>query len=657
MINQTKIAQIVKNRWSMQRNTMSPAFERNTTYTEMYESILRFDDAYPWDYKYVEPVIFQLLRTMMSRLNPENSRVSLLSRNSKVSQFRSKNQKVINWELSEMNKTMVFYNAILRGLIAGRSYISTGWHNQPATKIKTDIPGKDEFIFKDIMNRAVAKNVRFDDLIVGNLNDPNIDTQPYIIERIAMRFGDMLDDNKNDEFWVKKELDKIKAGKVFLSEIPEGYALNDEASSGMLNEEMYYRSQYVGLLKMTTLDGEVIYTLSEREGRDSVLNKNTTNEYWHGHYPYLSFAPFPMDDKFLSQGIVQPLEDLAVAISSSLNQFMTNARKAGNPMWISGSSAAQTPDWMFVNRPDGIIRVVGDTNQIRQAPINDTSALMSNLRNELSTVFEKSSSIASLYSSGVSGSSSQVNKTATGAKVIDANIDMNMQMLISLFGAQLLSGIGSHFLELNAQYITEEQEVRIDGSRESGFIKIRPEEVSANFDVVANPDNITKVSPVVRQASLLNLKATIDSEKNVQIDSKPIWKAILSSYPEIEEIDEDIIIDPEVQAENAIGAIERGITPVTTWNQNHKAIKKIVQFHMISNQDAISDEQLVMFTKYVDELTKWIDADKQIISMEQAENPALLPTNQDNIEQSVLQSTDPVKNMPQNIALQEAGQL
>lgn len=668
MTENKKIASLIKSRWNTLSSDNRDVLDRNATYTDMYKSILNFDEAYPWDYRIVDPAIFQLLRTMMSRLNPDNARVNLLARNQAAAEHRERNQQVLNWELSEMKKTMVFYYAILRGLLAGRSYLSTGWLYSPAIKIKSDITGKEEFALRDIVNRAFAKNIRFDDILIPNRNIPDIQEQPYILEHMALRFGEMLDDNKEKEMWIPSVLDNIKKKKMFISKIEGGFDLPSESTYGVKDEDQYIRNQYVGLIKMTTKDNDVFYTFDEK-GNDEIINKDTTNPYWHGHYPYLSFAPFPMDDDFYSQGIVQPLEDLEIALTSALNQYLTNARKAGNPMWIAGANAAQTPDWQFVNRPDGIIRVAGDANQIRQAPINDTSQLMTNLRNELSMLFEKSSSISSLYSSGVSTSgTSQINKTATGAKVIDSNIDINMQMLISLFGCQILAGIGEHFLELNAQYITEEQEIRISGEKDAGFIRIKPEEITANFDVIANPDTITKTSPVVRQASLLNLKSTMDAEKNLQLDSKPIWKAIFASYPEIEEVDEDIIIDPEVEAQKAIDAIEKGIEPTTNWNQNHKAIRKIIQFHLLSVQDSLSDEQVVMFTNYIDELTKWIDADKTVVTMEQQEmltdptaNPMMGASGQNidpnQIENSVLQSSDPIKNMPNNIAGQELGLL
>lgn len=670
-----KIAQLIQSRWTKLNGDYQEVFDRNATYTDMFRSILNFDDAYPWDYRLVDPAIFQLMRTMMARLNPDGARVDLFSRNSKVAEFREHNQKFLNWELSEMKKTLVFFNCIQRGLIGGRSYLGTGWLFEPAIVIKSDITGKKEFVMRDIVNRATARNIRFDDIVVPNRNLPFIDEQPYIIEHQVIRYGEMIDDNAKKEVWSKEWIKKIADKKMFVTHVDGGFDLPNDVDSvkGITKEDQFLRNQYVGLLKMSTKDGEVFYTFDGKGHGEDVLNVDTTNPYWHGHYPYLSFTPFPEDDEYFSQGIVQPLEDLTIALSSSLNQFLTNARKAGNPMWVAGASASQTPDWQFVNRPDGVVRVAGDANQIRKIEPTDTSNLMNNLRQQLSTLFEKSSSISSLYSSGVS-STSQINRTATGAKVIDANIDLNMQMLVSLFGAQILQGIGTHFLELNSQYVTEEQEVRISGDKGGQFIRLKPEETTANFDVVANPDTITKTSTVVRQAALLNLKSTMDGEKNIQLDAKPVWKAIFASYPEVEEIDEDIIIDPQVQAEEIIGTLEREIEPVIDWNMNHKAIRKIIQVYVMSNQDSMDDKKLKSFAKTTDELTKWIDADKIVVTMEQqAEalaNPAALPSglgnmtgengglpmiNEQQIEQSAMQSADPMKNMPNQVPLQDAG--
>lgn len=667
MTSDKTIASIIKSRWLRQSGDLQDVFDAVSTYYDMYRCVLNFDESYPWDYKLCEPAIFQLLRTMMSRLNPDNFRVQLEARNSKAFENRERNQQVLNWELQELKKTLLLYRAIFRALIAGRSYLSTGWLYEPAVKIMSDIPGRPETIMRDIMNRAIAKNLRFTDILPANRNIPDIEEQPYMLERQTIRFGDMLDENEfGKRKWKQDWLEKIAKKRMFTTKVEGGYDLPNEndIARGIGKEDQFLRNQYVGLIKMETKDGGVFYTFAEPNSTDEILNADTANPYWHGHYCYLSFTPFPEDEEFYPMGIVQPLEDLEIALSSSLNQYLTNSRKTGNPMWIAGQAASQTPDWQFVNRPDGIVRVAGDANQIRRVDPSDTSNLMTNLRQELATVFEKSSSISSLYSSGVS-TTSQMNKTATGAKVIDSNIDLNMQMIVSLLGAQVLQGLGTHFLELNAQYITEEQEVKITGERGVEFVKVKPEEITASFDVIANPDTITKTSPVVRQASLLNLKATVDAEKDVLIDKKPIWKAILSSYPEINEINDDIILEPDDIAGEAIEQILRGGEPEIKYNYDHKAIRKIVQFYLMSNQDSLDDEQVVAFTEYVDKLTQWIEADKTLLTMEAQENatnpaataPGTLPTGEQQIEQSVMEANNPIKNMPNNQVMQGQGLL
>jgi hypothetical protein len=243
------------------------------------------------------------------------------------------------------------------------------------------------------------------------------------------------------------------------------------------------------------------------------------------------------------------------------------------------------------------------------------------------TSFERTTSMSSLYSAGVgvSQSAGEINKTAGGAKIIDANIETNIQMLISLFGAMSLSRIGDHFLELNAQYITEEQEIKITGKKGIEFVKVPPSQITANFDCIANADTMLKISPVVRQAQLLNMKALADEEKTVQLDKKPIWKAIIDAFPEMDNVD-NIIIDPEDQASAAIESMLRGVLPEVDYNMDHKTIRMIIQVYMITNAEKLTPEQVKLFTTYVDEHTKYLESAKAVFTLMPPEVP-LAPTS------------------------------
>jgi len=646
-VEDKRIASIIKSRFDRLNSEQQPIFDDADTFYQMYKSAMEFDDAYPWDFQLVDPVIFSLIRAMMSRLNPENLRVDLQPTSSKAFLTKEKNQKILNWEMRELNKTMVFFYALFGGVLRGRSYLETGWKHEPAVKIITGTEEAPvEKVMRDIMNRADAKNIRFEDIFIPNRNEPDIQKQPYIIQRVAVRFGEMLDDNEHGEIWDKGHLETLKKGGYFSKKLPYGELLPDDKEDykNFSKAETFLRSQFVTMLKMQTIDGDVYYTLEDKD--DWLMNVNKTNPYWHGHYNILSWSPFPEDNEFFSMGMVQPLADLAIAMSSVLNQYLTNGRKAGNPMWIAGDAASQTPDWQFSNRPDGIVRVAGDVNQIRQVTTADTSGTALGMREHLSQTFEKASAMSALYSSGV-GSSGGVNKTAGGAKIIDANIDLNLQMMMSILSAQLLTKLGEHFLELNSQYITEEQEFKITGSRGVEFIKVRPEEVSANFEVYCNPDTITKTSPQVRQSALMNLKASADEEQQVVIDKRPIWKALVQSFPEIEGID-DIIIDPQSQAEEAINSLNKGVMPEIDHMTDFEKVRQMVQVYMLGNQDQMDDPTLELFVEYTDELTKWMKSKSQVASMLPPE-PAMIPTNERDLMLSMAEKGIPDGTQPATI--------
>lgn len=624
-MTQKQIAAIIRGRYTKLYEAHTPIFDRSEMYHQMYRSAMD-NDGWEWDYNLVDPLIFYLVRGMLSRLNPESFRVKLEARNEGDLANREINQQIVNWELQEMNKMLLFFKFLFRGLISGRAYIKTGWLHNKALEIKDK--GGQKKVMRDIVNRGYAKNLRFPDILVPNRNIPDIEEQPYIIERVMMRYGDMLDDNKNGEYWKNEYLEKIAKNKLFANtvdygiDLPQSDDVDGNVNQDKKKENKFLRSQYVSLLCMHTIDNEVYYIPEKNE--DWVLNKDMENPFWHGHYPYISWTPFPEDDEFFSMGIVQPVADLMIASTTTINQYLTNARKAGNPMWIAGTAASQTPDWMFVNRPDGIIRVVGDPNQVVPVRHQDTSETMIAMRREIMTSFERATGMSSFFMSGAAGGNTpQINKTATGARIIDSNIESNLQMLVSLLGSQAISKLGEHLLELNAQYITEEQQIKINERSGIKYVKATPEEITANFDVLATPDTMTKENPVVKQAQLLNLKSTIDAEKDVKFDKRPIWKSIFATYPEMDGV-EDVIIDPEQQAKDAITDLLNGVEPPIPITMDHKAVHQLVQVFMLSNPE-LDPEKLQMFTKYLDNLRKYIESAKILFSLEQP----LEPTNAD----------------------------
>jgi hypothetical protein len=637
-MNTKVIAEAIKKRFTTLRDSQQEIFDRVEQFKAMYRCQMEEDDAYPWEYQLTDPQIFPAVRAHLARMNPAEARVSLIGQNPN----REVNQQLVNWELNEILITQLMYKVMYSGFMTGHGYSKTGWFYKPALQVKTD---RGSVTMRSIQNRADAVFVRFNDLYIPNRNNPDISTQPYLIEHVNMRFGNMLDEQEQTEYWKADLLKKIREKKMFVTEIDYGEDLPEEDVS---DEDVLIRSQFVSMLRMTTLDGEEFWRLEDEV--DDLLNSKTENRYWHGHYDYLDFAPFPEDDEFFSMGIPHTIADLETAVSSTLNQLLTNARKAGNNMWVVSDDAKQIPDWMFTDRPNGVVRVKGDIRQYQRLDQSQTgTAELLNLRKELQTTVERTSGISSLYASGVASSPS-VNKTARGAEIIDNNIDQNLQLLISLFGAQYLKQMGEHFLELNQQYITEDQTFEITGKRgQYEYVQVSPDQISADFKVQASPERLLRSSPAVKLASLQNTISMLEGSKSITTNMKPMYEDLITETPGLENTDLDyVLIDPESKANEVIKAITEGYEPPESkWNDDHKAMMAIIQKDLIDHPE-YSQEQLAMFADYLSELKSWTEAKNGNLVVQPPPEPNLMPTDPQALAQSMSTQGDvnPAANLP-----------
>lgn len=653
-MNTVKIAETLKSRFSKLHSDQQRVFDRVEQFKAMYRCEMTPDESYPWDYQLTDPQIFPAIRAYLARMNPAEARVSLIGQG----ENREVNQQLVNWEMNEILITQFMYRIMYSGFMAGHGYGKTGWFYKPALKVKGD---KGDVQMRSVQNRADAVFVRFNDLFIPNRNIPEIDQQPYIIERVSIRYGDLLDDQEATGRWKPELIKKIGEKKQFTNQIDYGVDLINEDTD---KEDSISRGQYVSLLCMYTADAEEFWTLEK--GDNEVLNKDTDNRYWHGHFPYLDFAPFPEDDEFFSMGIPHTIADLEVALSSTLNQLLTNGRKAGNSMWLVGESGKQVPDWMFTDRPNGIVRVKGQIADYQRLDFNTSASNETlQLRSTLQNASEKTSGISSLYSSGVA-SSPDINKTASGAKIIDNNIDQNLQLIISLFGAQILKKTGEHFLELNQQYITDEQVIEVTGKHgQYDYVNVSPDQISADFKVKASAERLLKSSPAVKLASLQNTISMLEDQKSVKANVKPLYEELISETPGLEDIDpETIIIDPEKKSMEVCKAITENFEPPkSTWDDDHKAMIAIIQKHLIDNP--YPDDLLIKFKEYVDELNRWVQAkNPNLMNPPQPAQPGMLPTDPNALAQSLgnqapgVNPTDslPVQMTQDQLGIQAGGQ-
>lgn len=628
----TNLPDIIRRRYQKSKEISQGVFDKVEVNKNLYKGILNVDDTYEWDYSLVDPHVFPLVRNYLSRSNPTMSAIRLDVRRDTDYLVRQVNQSFVNWEVGELMATTLFYRMYFSAYLAGRGYIKTGWKYEKAIEIQE----KDEQgnvtrtkILRDITNRATAEFVRFNNILVPDRNQPDLQKQPFIIELIQQNVGEMLDENEYLEthgdkpYWDKKFLEKLKKSGV--TDKLLDYEM-ERATDADSDDELAYRAASVAMMCMHTADGKVFYM--PIEGEDKIVNTDTNNRYWHGHYPYIDFCPFPEDDEYFNVALVDIVGDLQIAATEVLNQTLTNIRQINNDMWVVGSAGAQTPDWAFRKRPDGVIRVMGDASQVQQIRTQDNTRPAILMGDTLGTKIEKAGGIGSLYSSGTAGNSS-INQTARGAQIIDQNIDTNMKMIIDLFGEQVLKKLGEHFLELNAQYVTEEQTFSVTGKRNvRELMTIKPEEINANFIVSVNTEKIQKQTPASRQASLQNSITVLQdiatrSQGAIQVDLTPAVEALIDATPEMENVG-DIVLTIDEKSKRDIGSIERGQMPEILIRDSHEDLITAANAHFVLHEAEYSEDIKNMFEEYVKTHMRYIQSRMETAMMVQQQQQQMM---------------------------------
>lgn len=620
----TNIADIIRRRYQKTKELSQGVFDKVEINKNLYKGVLNVDDTYEWDYSLVDPHVFPLVRNYLSRSNPSMNTLRLDVRRDTDYEVRQINQDFVNWEINELMSTTLFYRMYFSAYLAGRGYCKTGWKYEKAIEIQE----KDEKgnvtrvkVLRDITNRATAEFVRFNNILVPDRNNPLMHTQPYLFELIQQRVGDMVDENTYLEehgdkpYWDKNFLKKLKksgvTGKLLDYEM-------ERATDSDGGDDLAFKSATIPLMCMTTLDGEIFYMPIGDD--DTIVNLDRENRYWHGHYNYIDLCPFPEDDEYYNAALVDIVGDLQIAATEVLNQTLTNIRQINNDMWVVGSAGSQTPDWAFRKRPDGVIRVMGDAAQVQQIRTQDNTRQALLMAQELGNRIEKAGGIGSLYASGTAGNQ-QINQTARGAQIIDQNIDTNMKMIIDLFGEQVLKRLGEHFLELNAQYVTEEQSFSVTGKKGvRELMTISPDRVSANFIVSVNSDKIQKQTPASRQASLQNSITVLQniqtqSQGAVQIDLIPVVEALIDATPEMEDVG-DVIISIDEKAKRDADMLMRGQMPEILIRDAHEDL--IVAVNVNMGDIATQPEEIQQLLEdYVNKHMAYIKSQQEVAAMKQ----------------------------------------
>lgn len=609
-IKDSRYADITIRRLRKAQELSEDVFDKVEINRNLYKGYMQTDDRYEWDYSLVDQQVFPLIRNYIARSNPSMTKIRCEARKPEDFEKRQVNQDFINWEIGELPLTQLLTRGFFSNYVGGKAFYKTGWKYEPRVLIQN---GQYTFEMRPLINRADLKFVRFNNILIPDRNVPFLADQEYVFELMQMTPGQMLKDNETYgyEYWSKQYINKLRKAGVQSKTLDYEAEFVQDADT---MDEIAFRAAKIRTVCMHTKDGEVFYIPLDDPGE--IINKDRENPYWHGHYPYLEMCAFPEDDEFYSMSVIDAVGDLQIAGTENLNQLLTNSRAQNDEMWITSSDAATTPDWMFKHRPGGVIRTNSDPTETQQIKTNNSIDAMLRVGQEITTRFERTGGISSLYSSGAPSKS--INQTARGAQIIDSNIDTNIQMIMDLFGEQVLAPLGNHFQELNAQYVTEEQSFAVTGKKNvRSLLQIGPDRISANFDIYTYPEAMVKQTPASRQASLQNLASTINREivpAGVVVDMVPIAENLIDSYPEMENV-EDIVVSIDEKAKRDYTMIERGQMPEIKVRDPHMELIQVVSIHFEENQMNYTPEIQALFEQYAQKHIQFLQSEQEIKAM------------------------------------------
>ena len=210
--------------------------------------------------------------------------------------------------------------------------------------------------------------------------------------------------------------------------------------------------------------------------------RESDNPFKHGKFPFVVGKIISTPHEFYGIGLIEAGAPGARIMEDLLNNGLDSMNFSINPML--GVDRTRVEDTELVTRPGGTIHTVGDpSTAIKPFIIPDVSQgvlVWFNLVNELN---KKGTGVVDyLVGQGASG------KTATEASLMTNEAAKRIGMHIKMFGLTFVGPLAEMVHELNNQFTTEVQTMRVTGLPGSPYedqtVAVTPDVFGANVDFI-----------------------------------------------------------------------------------------------------------------------------------------------------------------------------
>lgn len=454
------------------------------------------------------------------------------------------------WDLEE--KTIIRKTSVARNTISGEEHIVEDVRG-------SDLLDRIEFAPEYEINReeieeevTVYEGPNFEACDVGDIfvapNASSAKDAPYVIHRYHLSLDDLKQGQEEERF--KNVHAFIKARKEAGGSTPMGDDLAVDERKGSLGHVVGGQKEdphddLVEILEYWE-DNEVIIVAD----RDVVIQGPEENPYWHKMKPFISVHNTRLMGEFWSIGDIEPNVSMQKEINTRRNQRIDNINLSLTKAWFVLNNVNVDKAKLANIKPGDTIRVSGVNrieDGIQEFSISDVTASSYQEEQVAKEDMRMTSGIYDWYS----GKQPTQQQTATTVTAIIGEAHVRVEMKIYKFATEGLAELAQHFIQLNQQFMEEDQLIRVMGEKGAyEFHNILPEEIAGFFDLMPA---CTGTDPLanneLKQQQALQLYSMMS--QNPIIDQVKLAVLVLKQFDEVDNPEEFIAQQPPMAPDEA----------------------------------------------------------------------------------------------------------
>lgn len=211
------------------------------------------------------------------------------------------------------------------------------------------------------------------------------------------------------------------------------------------------------------------------------LIREQDNPFRHGKFPFIVGKIISTPHEFYGIGLIEAGAPGARIMEDLLNNGLDSMNFSVNP--TIGVDQTRVEDTELVTRPGGIIHTVGDpSTAIKPIIIPDVSQGVLTWFNLVNELNKKGTGLVDY----LVGQTSQ-SRTATEASLMTNEAAKRIGMHIKVFGLTFIGPLAEMVHELNNQFTTETQTIRVTGMQGNPYdqtVAVTPDVFGANVDFI-----------------------------------------------------------------------------------------------------------------------------------------------------------------------------